>query len=190
MMAQSPEEMANAMIANMKEKTGKTLEQWITIAKKSGEEKHGGVVKYLKSQHGLTHGFANLVAHKYLKSDAASAKGGDAGLVEAQYAGPKAELKPIYDALIKVATALGNEVEIAPKKTYVSLRRNKQFALIQPSTKTRVDLGVNLKDEPAKGRLEKSGSFNAMVSHRIRLEKPGDVDKDVKAWLKKAYAQA
>lgn len=189
-MAKSPEEMANAMIANMKEKTGKTLAQWIAIAKKSGEEKHGQVVKHLKAEHGLTHGFANLVAHKYLKSDAGSADGGDDALVAAQYAGPKADLKPIYDALIKAASALGKDVEAAPKKTYVSLRRKKQFALIQPSTKTRVDLGINLKDEPAKGRLEKSGSFNAMVSHRVKLEKPGDVDKDVKAWLKKAYSQA
>lgn len=188
-MAKSPEEMANAMIANMKEKTGKTLAQWLAVAKKSGEEKHGGVVKYLKSEHGLTHGFANLVAHKYLKSDAGSAdSGGD--LVAAQYAGPKADLKPIYDALIKAVKACGKDVEISPKKTYVSLRRNKQFAIIQPSTKTRVDLGVNFKDEAAKGRLEKSGSFNAMVSHRVRLENPSDVDKDVKAWLKKAYAQA
>lgn len=189
-MAQSPEEMANAMIANMKEKTGKTLEQWLAIAKKSGEEKHGGVVKHLKSEHGLTHGFANLVAHKLLQSDAASAEGGGEALVAAQYAGPKAELKPIYDALIKAAKSLGRDVEVAPKKTYVSLRRNKQFALIQPSTKTRVDLGINLKNDSPTDRLEKSGSFNAMVSHRVRLETPGDVDKDVKAWLKKAYAEA
>ncbi|MEO1240999.1 MAG: DUF4287 domain-containing protein [Pseudomonadota bacterium] len=186
-MAQSPEEMAAAMIANMKEKTGKTLTQWIAIAKKSGEEKHGAVVRRLKAEHGMTHGFANLVAHKYLKSDTGSA---DGDLVGAQYAGSKADLKPIYDALIKAAGALGKDVEVAPKKTYVSLRRNKQFAIIQPSTKTRVDLGLNLKDETAAERLEKSGSFNAMVSHRVRLEKPGDVDKDVKAWLKKAYSQA
>ncbi len=189
-MAKSPEEMANAMIANMKEKTGKSLEQWLPIAKKSGEEKHGGIVKYLKSEHGMTHGFANLVAHKLLKSDAGSATGGDDALVAAQYEGAKADLKPIYAALIKAAKALGADVEIAPKKTYVSLRRKKQFALIQPSTKTRVDLGVNFKDEPAKGRLEKSGSFNAMVSHRVRLENAADVDKDVKDWLKKAYSQA
>lgn len=175
------------MIANMKGKTGKTLTQWIAIAKKSGEEKHGALVKHLKTEHAMTHGFASLVAHKYLKSDAGSA-GGD--LVSAQYNGAKADLKPIYDAVVRAVSALGKDVEISPKKTYVSLRRNKQFAIIQPSTKTRVDLGLNFKDEAAAGRLEKSGSFNAMVSHRVRLEKPGDVDKDVKAWLKKAYTQA
>lgn len=187
-MSKSPEEMADSMIANMKEKTGKTLEQWIAIAKKSGLEKHGAIVKHLKADHGMTHGFANLVAHKTLKSDAGSA--GDADLMAAQYAGPKADLKPIYDAVIRAVNALGKDIEIAPKKAYVSLRRNKQFALIQPSTKTRVDLGVNLKGEPASGKLEKSGSFNSMVSHRVRLEKPADVDGSVKGWLKQAYSEA
>lgn len=188
MMAKSPEEMANAMIANMKEKTGKTLEQWIVIARKSGAAKHGEIVKMLKADHGMTHGFANLVAHKTLKSDAGSVSD-SADLVAGQYAGAKAELQPIYDALIKAANSCG-AVEVAPKKAYVSLRRSKQFAIIQPSTKTRVDLGLNMKGEAAKGRLEKSGSFNAMVSHRVRLEKAADVDKDVKAWLKKAWSAA
>ena len=177
------------MIANLKEKTGKSLDQWIAVARKSGESKHGGVVKHLKTTHGLTHGFANLVAHKFLKSDAGSADDADS-LIDAQYAGAKADLRPIYDAVIKVVRSLGKDVEIAPKKTYVSLRRNKQFALIQPSTKTRVDLGINLGDAQASGKLEKSGSFNAMVSHRVRLESDKDVDKEVKAWLKEAYAHA
>lgn len=185
-MAKSPEDMADAMIANLKSKTGKTLPQWIAVAKKSGAARHGEIVKMLKTDHGMTHGFANLVAHKTLKSDAGSiAETTD--LVAAQYAGNKAELKPIYDALIEAAKRCG-AIEIAPKKAYVSLRRSKQFAIIQPSTRTRVDLGLNLTGEPAKGRLEKSGSFNAMVSHRVRLETAADVDKDVKAWLKKAWS--
>ena len=189
-MPASPDDMAATMIANMKSKTGKTLEQWLAIAKKTGAEKHGQIVKALKTDHGLTHGYANLVAHKLLKSDAGSKAEGGTDLVAAQYAGPKAGLKPIYDAVIKAARSVGKDVEIAPKKTYVSLRRNKQFAIVQPSTRTRVDLGLNLKDEKAAGRLEKSGSFNAMVTHRVRLEKPADVDKDVIAWLKKAWAEA
>lgn len=187
-MAKSPEELANTMIANFKEKTGKTLEQWIAIAKKSGAVKHGEIVKMLKTDHGMTHGFANLVAHKTLKSDAGSV-GETTDLVAAQYAGGKAGLKPIYDALIKAAKSCG-KIEVAPKKAYVSLRRSKQFAIIQPSTRTRVDLGLNMKGHPAKDRLEKSGSFNAMVSHRVRLEKASDVDKDVKAWIKKAWSEA
>jgi len=185
-MPKSPEEMAQAMIANMKDKTGKTLEQWIKIAKKSGAAKHGEIVKFLKTEHGMTHGFASLVAHKTLKSDAGST---NTDLVAAQYSGAKAELRPIYDALIKAAKDCG-EIEIAPKKAYVSLRRSKQFAIIQPSTRTRVDLGLNMKGTPAKGRLEASGSFNSMVSHRVRLEKVSDVNKEVAGWLKKAWSDA
>jgi hypothetical protein len=187
-MAKSPDEMTNTMIANIKDRTGKSLQQWITIAKKSGAAKHGEIVKMLKTDHGMTHGFANLVAHKTLKSDAGSV-GETTDLVATQYAGDKAGLKPIYDALIKAAGSCG-AIEVAPKKAYVSLRRSKQFAIIQPSTRTRVDLGLKLKTEPAKGRLEKSGSFNAMVSHRVRLEKSTDVDESVKAWIKKAWSEA
>lgn len=185
-MPQNPDEMAAAMIANMKDKTGKTLPQWLKIAKAAKLEKHGQIVKYLKSDHGMTHGFANLVAHKTLESDAGSAGATD-DLVAAQYSGPKANLRPIYDSLVAAVERFGKDVEIAPKKTYVSLRRNKQFGLIQPSTKTRVDVGINLKGTKASGRLEPSGSFNAMVSHRVRLADTEDVNKELIAWLKKAY---
>ena len=98
-MPASPEEMANAMIANMNEKTGKTLEQWLAIAKKTGAEKHGQLVKALKADHGLTHGYANLVAHKLMKSDAGSQAAGGTDLVAAQYAGPKADSVSFSSAL-------------------------------------------------------------------------------------------
>jgi predicted transport protein len=176
------------MEANIAEKTGRPVTEWIGVVKKSGLQKHGEIVKFLKTDHGFTHGYANLVAHQALKSSAAHQD--DADLVAAQYAGPKAGLKPIYDKLIEAAKALGAEVEIAPKKTYVSLRRKKQFALIQPSTRTRVDLGINLKGNEPTGRLEASGSFNTMVSHRVRLESAGDVDAEVKRWLEEAYEAA
>jgi Domain of unknown function (DUF5655) len=92
--------------------------------------------------------------------------------------------------LIACVKSLGPDVEIAPKKTYVSLRRSKQFALVQPSTATRVDLGLNLKGVAPSGRLEASGSFNAMCTHRIRIEGPTDIDADVRRWLKQAYDAA
>ena len=81
----------------------------------------------------------------------------------------------------------GKDIEVAPKKAYVSLRRNKQFAIIQPTTKTRVDVGINLKGVPSTDRLEDSGSFNSMVSHRVRLESKQDVDAELRKWLKQAY---
>ncbi len=174
------------MVDNLPAKTGKALDEWLELLSGQSFEKHGEIVGWLKSEHGVTHGFANLIAHRY--RDASSGETADP--VAAQYAGDKRALKPIYDRIVAVVSKFGDDVEISPKKTCVSLRRSKQFALVQPSTKTRVDLGIKLPDEPPAGRLEASGSFNAMVSHRVRLTSESDVDADVERWLEQAYEQA
>jgi predicted transport protein len=181
------EAMAN-MIRNLEEKTGKPLDHWIDTVKKSGKTKHGEIVKILKEKHGLTHGYANLVTHRALQSDATFSEGDD--LVAAQYGGPKAALRPIYDRLVSELGKFGNDVELSPKKGYVSLRRKKQFGIVQPSTATRVDVGINLKGKPAGSRLEASGSFNAMVSHRVKVGDVKEVDRELIGWLKEAYDAA
>ena len=186
-MAKNPEEMAASMVANLKDKTGKDLKQWLALVKASGLAKHGAIVALLKKDHGVTHGYANLIAHSALAP--AESPGGDA-LVEAQYAGPKADLRPIYEAHAAAVGKFGDDVELAPKKAYVSMRRRKQFGLVQPSTRTRVDVGINLPGGSASGRLEASGSFNAMVSHRVRLSGPEEVDAELIGWLREAYEQA
>jgi hypothetical protein len=186
-MAKSPEELAATMVRNLKEKTGKDLPGWLRVVKAAKLDKHGAIVKMLKTEHDVTHGFANMIAHEFLQSAAAGIAAGGTDLVDAQYAGDKADLRPIYDALEKAVKKFGKDVEFAPKKAYVSLRRNKQFGLIQPSTKTRVDLGLVLKGVAPKGRLEAAGSFNSMVTHRVRLEAKGDVDAAVLGWLRQAY---
>lgn len=184
-MAKTPEEMAASMIANLEEKTGKDLAGWLEITKASGLEKHGQIVKLLKSDHGMTHGYANMVAHETLSAGVSQPTTSD--LVETQYSGAKADLRPIYDALIAEISKFGADLEIAPKKAYVSLRRSKQFGLIQPSTKTRVDVGINLQGIEPTERLEASGSFNAMVSHRVRLSGTDEVNSELIGWLKRAY---
>lgn len=185
-MAKSPEELRETMIANLPEKTGKPLEEWMSLLTASGLETHGEMMKLLKGEHGISHGFANLIVHMTRGAD----KTAPDDPVSVQYSGAKAELKPIYDAILAFVLNLGSEVEIAPKKTYVSLRRSKQFALVQPSTKTRVDLGINLQGRAPNGRLEASGSFNGMVSHRVRLASVSDFDADVQGWLRDAFNAA
>ena len=177
------------MIDNMPEKTGKSLEDWYGVIQKAGLEKHGDIMKLLKGEYDVTHGFANTITLLY-RQQAAGGPPAEEDLVAAQFAGPKAGLKPLYDEVIKTVESFGKDVEIAPKKTYVSLRRSKQFGLVQPSTQTRLDIGLILKDVEPQGRLEASGSFNAMCSHRIRIKQPGDFDAEVKGWLKQAYEAA
>jgi len=185
-MAKSSDDAMKTMIANLKTNTGKTLEQWTLLARAQKFTKHGEALKYLKAEHGISHGYANLIAHSVFESAAMLVEDKD-GLIESQYAGAKAGLRPIYDALIAKITKFGGDIEISPKKTYVSLRRNKQFGLIQPSTAARVDVGINLKGVPVTARLEASGSFNAMVTHRVRVETKSDVDAELISWLKRAY---
>jgi hypothetical protein len=187
-MSKSPDEQLVSMINNLAEKTGKSVEEWLKIARASKFAKHGEIVKHLKSEHGLTHGYANLVAAKALESAAGAPAGED--LVEAQFAGAKAALRSIYDALVEAIGKFGTDVELAPKKAYVSVRRNKQFAILQPSTASRFDVGINLKGIPPSGRLEASGSFNSMVTHRVRISDRKEVDKELVGWLKQAYDAA
>jgi len=182
-MADPQAEIAN-MIANLEAKTGKSLEVWIAAVRSSGREKHKAVVDWLKAEHGLGHGYANMVAHKTFASDAGSSD--DEALVEAMFAGPKAAMRPVYDKVAAIIEGLDG-ASFAPKKGYVSFRRAKQFGLAQPSTKDQLDLGLNLKGVEPAGRLEASGSFNAMVSHRVRLASPDEVDAEVSAWIRQAW---
>lgn len=175
------------MIENLQRNTGKSLEQWIEIVVKKGLPKHGEVVRFLKEKHGLTHGFANLIAHKAKGSDAGSASD-QMQLVDRQYQG-KEHLKPIYDALISKIPTLGKDIVLAPKNTYVSLRRKKQFAILNPATKTRFEIGLNLKGQKPKGKLE-AEKPNAMCSHKIILTSIEDIDEEVWEWINTAYDSA
>src|SRR5580692_4143535 len=119
-MSKSPEEMKAAMIAGLPEKTGKSLDDWLKIVRASKLTKHKPIVEFLKANHGLTHGFANMIALQALGSDSQTAGDTDA-LVNEQYSGAKAELRPIYEALLAAVKKFGPDVEVSPKKAYVSL---------------------------------------------------------------------
>jgi Domain of unknown function (DUF5655)/Domain of unknown function (DUF4287) len=181
------EDATATMIANLEAMTGKTMEAWVELVQAEKLGKHGEMVSFLKTKHGMGHGYANLVALS-VKGGGTLTRGEDP--VGEQYAGAKAALRPIYDAILTAVRKFGGDVEVAPKKANVSLRRSKQFALVQPSTATRMDVGINLRGVTPAGRLEASGSFNSMVSHRVRLESAKGVDKELIGWLKQAYDQA
>ncbi len=167
------------------EKTGKPLKEWVAIVHKEKLEKHTEIIKFLKSEHSFTHGFANFVAHKARESDAASFSEED--LITNQYKGKEA-LFPIYERILAEVQKFGDDIEVAPKKAAISLRTNKQFALVQPTTKTRVDLGLKIKGKEPEGRLESSGPFGSMCTHRVQLTNVSDIDTEVIAYLKEAYA--
>jgi len=178
------DKVLKTMIDNMPEKTGKSLEEWIKILHSKSFEKHAEALKYLKMDHGLTHGFANTIVT--LSKDKNESP---EDLVKNQYQG-KEDLKEIYEALIDVVKSFGDEVTVTPKKGSVSIIRKKQFALIKPATKTRIDLGLKLVGKELGLRLENSGPFGSMCTHRVKLSDVKQVDNQLKEWLKEAFEKA
>ncbi len=172
------------MIDNMPEKTGKSLEEWFKVLKQQTFSKHSEAVKFLKTEHGVTHGFANTIVHLSKENPDTS----DDLLVN-QYKG-KETLKPIYDKLIAEIDKLGNDITKTPKKGSVSIIRKRQFTLIKPATKTRIDLGLKLKGKPLTERLENSGPFGTMCTHRVKISTVEEVDKELMGWIKEAYLMA
>ena len=170
---------------NIETQTGRSVAAWVEVVQGAGLGRHGEMVAWLKGEHGLSHSHANHVAKQ--ATAAAAPRAADDPVAHLFEGKPAA--RPVYDAVAAAALALGPDVELAPKKANVSVRRRRQFALLQPTTRTRVDLGLVLTRE-AQGRLEVSGSFHSMFSHRVRLESPDDVDADVIGWLKEAYDAA
>ena len=172
------------MIENMPEKTGKSLDEWKKILKTKSFEKHSEGIKYLKSEYNVTHGYANSIVTLSKEDDNASED-----LVESQYKG-KENLIPIYEGLIKYLKSLGSDVTMIPKKGSVSIIRKRQFVLIKPATKTRIDLGFKLKDKPITNRLENSGPFGTMCTHRVRISKSAEIDNELKSWIIEAYEKS
>jgi len=172
------------MIDNMPEKTGKSLVEWKSVLKTMTFSKHSEAVNFLKKEHNVTHGFANTIVtlSKEENEDPTD-------LVKSQYNG-KDGLLPIYERLLTVVKDFGKDVTVTPKKTSVSIIRKKQFAIIKPATKTRIDLGLKLKDKPTTDRLENSGPFGTMCTHRVQLSDINQIDSQLKEWLKEAYEKA
>ena len=140
------------MIANFPARTGRPLDDWVRLARGSGLTKHGQIVSMLKAEHGMTHGFANFVANRALAPDDAPSED---DLVDAMYSGPKASLRPLHDAAVATALAIGTDIELAPKKAYVSLRRSKQFASVGPGP------GRAPRDRPESGWRRAAGTSRA-----------------------------
>ena len=177
-------------LENIQKKTGKSLDELYAWLASTGLEKHGQLRDAAKNDLGLGHGDANTLVTLFRRSTgaaAAPAATADAA-VDGLYSGPKASLRPVHDKVMAAIAKFG-PFEIAPKKTYLSLRRKKQFAMVGPATKTQVEIGLNAKDLPAGDRLValKPGG---MCQYKVRLSSADEVDAELVGWVKAAYDSA
>lgn len=181
-----------SQLANIEKRTGKTLAELAAIINSSGLQKHSELVAMLKNDLGMGHGDANTLVHSVKKSDgqsaAASAGLSDSEVLDALYTGAKAGLRPLHDALLVELVKMG-AFEAAPKKTYVSYRRNKQFAMIGPATNSQLEVGLNIKELPDSDRL-KVLPAGQMCNFKVRLGSLSEVDHELLGWLKAAYQAA
>jgi hypothetical protein len=187
----SVEKGLETQLRNIEQRTGKTLEQLYALIRKSGRARHGEIRDLLKEDLGLGHGDANTLAHMYFKSIEPNAGTGAASIdeiVDALYAGPKAALRPIHDRVMTAIARFG-DFEIAPKKTYLSLRRRKQFAMVGPATKTRVEVGLNARGLKATARLQALPP-GGMCQYKVNLSDASEVDAELISWIRQAYDAA
>jgi Domain of unknown function (DUF5655)/Domain of unknown function (DUF4287) len=191
-----PQAATITQLKNIQARTGKTIAQLHAAVAASGAAKHGEKRSWLMEHFLLGYGDANAVALFIGKPlpdlDAGApaapqaAAGGDP--LDAIYSGAKAPLRPVHDAVMAAVRSLG-EFEEAPKKSYVSLRRKKQFAMVGPATKDAVEIGLNAKDLPPHARL-KVQPPGSMCQATTRIGSAAEVDAALKGWLKKAYDAA
>ena len=186
--------MIQKWVAELPEKTGRSLDGWIKLVKKSGPPTEPERRDWLKSQYGLGTNAASWIAAR------AEGKGGEednpesylqAALryVDAMFSGAKAGLRPIYDELLKLGLGIGKDVKACPCKTIVPLYRNHVFAQLKPTTRTRIDLGLALGNMKTPKRVIDTGGFakKDRISHRIEITSLEDIDDEVRRWLKTAY---
>jgi predicted transport protein len=191
-MPTSPQDMMRAVIANLPAKTGRDFESWVALTREQaiagqGMSKNGEVLNWLKREHGLGHSTAFIIATEALKP-ADYVEPTDEQLVDTQYAGPKAALRPIYEQVLAHVRTLGDDIRIETRQSYVAFARAKQFALVQPSTKTRVDLGLVLPNVEPSGRLVASSNFGSgSINRRVALATAVEVDGEIEGWLWQAY---
>ena len=186
--------MVQKWIADLKTKTGRSLDEWLAHIERDGPATEAERRDWLKTTHKLGTNSASWLAERSVgkggneDSPEAYLKAAE-GYVEQMFAGKKAGLKPIYDALLELGLGLAKDVKACPCQTIVPLYRNHVFAQIKPTTNTRIDMGFALKDTKVKGRLMDTGGFakKDRITHRIPIESLADIDAEVKRWLKLAY---
>ncbi len=187
-------QMLRSVISGMELKTGRSLEEWLRFVTSKGPKGEKERRDWLKKEHGLGTNYATWIA-------ARSVAKGDEGedpdqylkhaedYVDKMFAGPKEHLRAIYDEILSYAKTLGKDIRISPCRTIVPIYREHVIAQVKPTTRTRIDLGLALKNTKAPKRLIDTGGLakKDRITHRIEISEPADFDQEARRWLQVAY---
>jgi len=181
-------------VNELPKRTGRSLEEWLELTTKSGPPTEKERREWLRKEHKLGTNSAWWIAER-LEGKGTEEDSPEAYLktaeewVEAQYAGARAALRPLYEQLLKLGFSLGKDVKACPCKTMVPLYRNHVFAQIKPATNTRIDFGLALGNMKTPKRLVDTGGYEKKdrITRRIEVKSKADIDDELKKWLKTAY---
>jgi Domain of unknown function (DUF5655) len=186
--------MAEQWEATLKEKSGRSMPEWIAFVKMEGPKTEAHQRMWLKETQGLGTNAATWIAARVNgkgeeESSPARYLAAVNGFVDAMFSGPKAALRPVYEALVDTCLALGGDVKACPGKTIVPIYRHHVIAQIKPSTRSRIDFGLALGDTKAAGRLINTGGYakKDRITHRIEVAAIADIDDGLTRWLERAY---
>jgi predicted transport protein len=177
-----------AYLDNIKAKTGLTPDDFKRLAGEKGLVKYPELMTWLKADYGLGHGHANLIAQLVAKAD--QPKVPKDQRIDQHFSGAKAAWRKPYDDLLAQLKQFGGDVTVAPTDTYISILRGKKKFAVVAITANRMDLGIKLKGAPFEGRFEDAAKWNAMVTHRVRIDNPSQLDAEIIDWLLQAYENA
>jgi hypothetical protein len=185
--------MYQSSLAALKEKTGRSLAEWTKFVNKEGPATEKERRAWLKEKHGMGMNYAGWIAEQSVgKGDDGSPETylrNAEAYVEKMYSGTKEALRPIFDELLVLGRSMGSDVKVCPCQTIVPLYRKHVFAQIKPTTRTRIDLGLALKDTKVPKRLIDTGGLakKDRITHRIEITSLKNIDAEVRKWLKIAY---
>ena len=177
---------------NIKAKTGKTPDELVSLAAAKGLLKPGvkaeQIVAWLRDDFGLGRGHAMAIV-LILKSASQPKRTRDDAIAR-HFRGNKAKWRQPYDELLSRIRTFGPDISVGPTESYISLLRGgKKFGVVQIAS-DRLDIGIKLKGMRPVGRAEAAGTWNSMVTHRVRISEPKQIDREILGWLRQAYELA
>jgi predicted transport protein len=189
MASQSPEKMMAAVTESMRERTGRTLEEWVSLVAASEVDPldQNAVRRWLKSEHGIPQNSRWAIA------DAAARAAGwerpeTEEYIDQQYSGAKAGLRSIFDRLRAAIDVLGDDVTMEGRSTYTPFVRRRQFVALAAATRSRVDVGLRYTEAP-RSKLLTSATAPGQATHKLSLTAPEQVTEEVERLLRVAYDQ-
>jgi hypothetical protein len=175
-----------SVLSNCTKNTGRSLDQWLALARRA-KVPDAKAARDWANQQGLSIVYATAVADALFPLEPA----GEDRLIDAQYSGPKAGLRSVFDALTKALTGLGRDVEVMPRKSQVTFSRAKSFVVVRAATKDRVDVALKLHGTAASPRLVTNPKATTSdPSHTVAVRTPKEVDRELLGWMRAAYDRA